>query len=76
MAKHLDYFFSSLFPEGFHIMDLLPTLGFIVVVAAVLGRIHYRSYGKRNRTMRLRGKLFRLSYERRREGRMRGENYG
>ena len=37
MAKHLDYFFSSLFPEGFHIMDLLPTLGFIVVVAAVLG---------------------------------------
>ena len=37
MEKHLDYFFSSLFPEGFHILDLLPTLGFILAVAVVMG---------------------------------------
>ena len=37
MADFFNNFFSSLVPEGFRFMDLLPTLGFIIAAVVVLG---------------------------------------
>ena len=33
----MNGFVNSFFPEGFHIMDVMPTLGFVIAVVAVVG---------------------------------------